>query len=73
MVSSGRSEQKNSEKPALVWNNIPNNVKYERGSEPPQLVSIHVFKNNLKYFVLAEGPMAIGHYLNEFLYSNGDT
>ena len=56
----------------LVWQNIPNSVKYIRGTNPPELVSINVFKKNLKEFLLAEGPMAINFYLSEILYSNGE-
>ena len=33
----------------------------------------NTFKKNLKDFLLAEGPVAIGHYLNEILYTNRDT
>ena len=57
----------------LVWNKIPNNVKYQKGTNPPQLAQKITFKNNLKDFLLAEGPVAIGHYLNEILYTNRDT
>ena len=59
-------------KGSLVWNKIPNDVKYIKHSQPPMLAPINSFKNNLRYFVLAEGPMAIGHYLSEILYSNSD-
>ena len=56
----------------LVWQNIPNSVKYIRGTSPPELVSINLFKANLKEFLLAEGPMAINFYLSEILYSNSE-
>ena len=60
-------------KGTLVWNKIPRNVKYVRNSQPPQLVSNNIFKNNLKEFLLTEGPAAIGLYLSEILYTNRDT
>ena len=53
-----------------VWNKIPNSVKYVNGLHPPQLAQISTFKDNLKDFILAEGPTAISHYLSEILYSN---
>ena len=56
----------------MVWNKIPNSVKYIGGSDPPQLYSNDAFKNRLKEFLLSEGPAAIGFYLNEILYSNGE-
>ena len=57
-------------KGSLVWNKIPNNVKYVTGLHPPQLAQINTFKENLKNFILTEGPAAISHYLSEILYSN---
>ena len=57
-------------KGSLVWNKIPNNVKYVTGLHPPQLAQINTFKENLKDFILTEGPTAISHYLSEILYSN---
>ena len=53
-----------------VWNKIPWNVKYIKNSQPPQFVSINTFKNNLKEYLLVEGPTAIGFYLSDILYSN---
>ena len=57
-------------KGALVWNKIPNNVKYVKGSSPPHLFSNDTFKKNLKEFLLVEGPVSISLYLTEMLYSN---
>ena len=59
-------------KGTLVWNKIPNNVKYAKNTLPLQLVSDNIFKKNLKEYILAEGPSAIGLYLSEILYSNRD-
>ena len=57
-------------KGTLVWNKIPKNLKYEKNSNPTQLTLYNTFKNNLKDFILTEGPVAISHYLNEILYTN---
>ena len=54
----------------LVWNKIPNAVKYTRNSDPPQLHSNEIFKDKLKDFLISEGPAAISFYLNQILYSN---
>ena len=54
----------------LVWNKIPNSVKYIRHSQSSQLCSKDVFKNKLKDFLLAEGPVATGLHLSEILYSD---
>ena len=59
-------------KGTLVWNKIPRSVKYIKNSHPLQLVSNNTFKNNLKEFILTEGPVSIGLYLSEILYSNRD-
>ena len=59
-------------KGTLVWNKIPNTVKYIRCSNPPQLYPNNVFKSQLKNFLLSEGPVAITFYLNEILYSSGN-
>ena len=56
----------------LVWQKIPNSVKYVRGIIPVQLVSFSLFKKNLREFILAEGPTAINFYLSEILYSDGE-
>ena len=34
----------------MVWNKIPNAVKYAKNSVPPQLNSNNIFKNKLKDF-----------------------
>ena len=57
-------------KGTLVWNKIPNNVKYVRNSHPLQLFSKETFKNKLREFLLTEGPVATKHHLSEILYSN---
>ena len=56
----------------LVWNKIPNNVKYIRNAQPCQLYSKESFKQKLKEFILAEGPVATGLHLSDILYSNRD-
>lgn len=57
-------------KGTLVWNKIPNCVKYVNDTHPPQLAEKNTFQNKLKDFILAEGPISISLYLSEILYSN---
>ena len=43
----------------LVWRKIPNSAKYIRGTNPPQLFSIKLFKKNLKNFLMAEAGVIL--------------
>ena len=48
----------------LVWNEIPNIVKYVKNSNPPQLNSKNSFKKHLKDFIT--------YFMNDILYTNRD-